>query len=71
MVNWPTVSRPKDMGMGSLGVLDLEKLSRALRLCLLWKEWIEEDKAWVGMEVSCNEMDRFLFNASTIVNHQK
>ena len=57
--------------MGGLGVLDLDKLSRVLRLRWLWQEWTEESKAWAGMEVSCNEMDRFLFNASTTVNHQK
>ena len=53
--------------MGGLGVLDLDKLGRALRLRWLWHEWTEEAKAWVGMEVPCNETDRFLFNASTIV----
>ena len=50
-----------------LGVLDLDKLSRVLRLRWLWQEWTEESKAWAGMEVPCNETDRFLFNASTIV----
>ena len=30
MVNWPTVSKPKDMG--GLGVIDLDKFGRALRV---------------------------------------
>ena len=30
LVNWPTINRPKDMG--GLGVLDLDKFGRALRV---------------------------------------
>ncbi|KAJ1262159.1 hypothetical protein BS78_09G086300 [Paspalum vaginatum] len=65
LVNWPTVSRPKDLG--GLGVLDLDKFGCALRLHWLWKEWTDNSKPWGGMQVPCNRMDRLLFQASTSV----
>jgi hypothetical protein len=34
LINWPTVSTPKELG--SLGILGLEWLARALRLRWLW-----------------------------------
>jgi len=34
MVNWPTMSKPKDMG--GLGVTDLDKFGKALRVRWLW-----------------------------------
>jgi hypothetical protein len=65
LVNWPTVNRPKDLG--GLGVLDLDKFGRALRLRWLWREWSTDNKPWSGLEVSCPKMDCLLFNASTTV----
>ncbi|KAJ1263036.1 hypothetical protein BS78_09G153900 [Paspalum vaginatum] len=65
LVNWPTVSRPKELG--GLGVLDLDKFSRALRLRWLWQEWTNDEKPWAGLQVPCNNADNLLFHASTIV----
>jgi len=65
LVNWPTVTRPKDLG--GLGIPDLNKFSRALRLRWLWQDWVDTSKPWAGMELPCNDLDRALFNASTRV----
>ncbi|WVZ92634.1 hypothetical protein U9M48_038683, partial [Paspalum notatum var. saurae] len=65
LVNWPTVSRPKDLG--GLGVLDLDKFSRALRLRWLWQEWTNDEKPWAGLQVPCNKEDNLLFQAFTRV----
>jgi hypothetical protein len=65
LVNWKTVARPKDLG--GLGVLDLEKFGRALRLRWLWQEWTDSSKPWEGLQVPCNKLDRLLFQASTTV----
>lgn len=65
LVKWENVKKPKKVG--GLGVLDLDFFSRALRLRWLWFQWFEPDRPWVGMEVPCNETDKQLFRASTIV----
>jgi hypothetical protein len=65
LVNWPMVTRPKDLG--GLGVPDLERFSHALRLRWLWQEWTEDSKPWLGMDLPCNDIDRFLFNSSTTI----
>ena len=57
--------RPK--GLGGLGILDLEKFARALRLRWLWFEWVASDKPWVGLETPNDKTDRDLFNAATSV----
>jgi mannosylglycoprotein endo-beta-mannosidase len=65
LVRWSKVMRPKCMG--GLGVLDLERFSRALRLRWLWYEWVEPERPWVGTEVPCSDLDRQLFRISTVV----
>jgi hypothetical protein len=57
---------PKDIG--DLGMIDLDKFSRAFRLCWLWQEWMAEEKPWASFEAPCNEVDRSLFNNSTTVS---
>jgi hypothetical protein len=64
-VNWQKVCRPKELD--GLGVLDMEKFSRALRLRWLWYEWTAPEKPWVGTETPNDASDRDLFNAATRV----
>ena len=45
LVNWPTVCMPKDLG--DMGVPDLERFGRALRLRWLWQEWTYDFNPWV------------------------
>jgi hypothetical protein len=65
LVNWPTMCKPKELG--GMGVPDLERFRRALRLIWLWQEWVDDSKPWVGTEVPCNNTDRLHFNSSTTV----
>jgi len=65
LVAWPLVCKPK--ALGGLGVLNLDKFGRALRLRWLWKEWMRDDHPWKGFETPCNRVDRLLFSASTTV----
>jgi hypothetical protein len=64
-VNWKIVCRPKDKG--GLGILDLEKIARALRLRWPWLLWKDPSKAWIGSENPCNEADMKFFYAATII----
>jgi hypothetical protein len=52
---------------GGLGILDLERFTRALRLRWLWYKWKQPERAWSNLEVPCDKADRDLFNASTTV----
>nr|AAX95130.1 retrotransposon protein, putative, unclassified [Oryza sativa Japonica Group]ABG22397.1 retrotransposon protein, putative, unclassified [Oryza sativa Japonica Group] len=65
LVNWQTVCKPKILG--GLGILDLERFSRALRLRWLWLGWKDENKPWAGMSVPCDDTDKRLFQAATTI----
>jgi len=62
-VNWTKTTLLKECG--GLGILDLERFARALRLRWLWHEWASPYKSWIGIEVPCDETDRLLFAACT------
>jgi hypothetical protein len=63
LVNWKTVCRPKHMG--GLGMPDLERSGRALRLRWPWLQWTDPDRVWTGSKLPCNSADMNLFRAST------
>ena len=66
LINWPTTCLPKEKG--GIGIMDLERFTRALRLRWLWFKWKQKERAWTNLEVPCNKTDHELFNASTVVN---
>jgi hypothetical protein len=43
LINWPTTCLPKEKG--GLGISDLERFARALRLRWLWFQWKQKDRA--------------------------
>jgi hypothetical protein len=64
-VNWTAVCRPTYLG--GLGILNMDKFGRALRLRWPWLAWTSPDKPWVGMENPCNDDDMELFHSLTKV----
>jgi hypothetical protein len=65
-VNWTAVCRPTYLG--GLGILNMDKFARALRLRWPWLAWTSPEKPWVGMEDPCNKEDLELFASLTKVN---
>ena len=65
LVNWPLTCLPKDKG--GLGVLDLDRFARGLRLRWPWLRWKSKDRAWAVLKLPCDKTDEDLFNASTTV----
>jgi hypothetical protein len=63
MVNWKRVQRPKSMG--GLGILDLTKFNRALRLHWRWYKWNNRSKPWSDMIIDTNTVEAALFEACT------
>lgn len=63
LVNWNTVCKPKELG--GLGILNLEKISRALWLRWLWFGWKDDDKHWANMNTPYDKLDKAVFQAST------
>ncbi|KAI4981082.1 hypothetical protein ZWY2020_021567 [Hordeum vulgare] len=53
--------------LGGLGILELYKFARALRLHWLWFAWVDPLRAWVGLETPCNDDDMELFFAATTI----
>jgi hypothetical protein len=65
LVNWSTCMRPKYLGR--LGIKDLEKFSRALRLRWLWHGWDHLDRPWKHLIKITNQTDMQLFFTSTAI----
>jgi hypothetical protein len=51
--------------MGGLGILDLTKFNRALRLQWTWYKWNNRSKPWSDMHVDMNSMEAALFETCT------
>jgi hypothetical protein len=64
-VAWTAVAKPEEFG--GLGIIDLDKFSRALRLRWLWFQWTKPERPWNGSELPVNADDVALFNAATTV----
>jgi len=64
-VTWTKVSMP--ISIRGLGVVDLERFSRAMRLRWLWFSWDDKDRPWKGMELPVDKLDMDLFNTATKV----
>ncbi|WVZ77668.1 LOW QUALITY PROTEIN: hypothetical protein U9M48_025509, partial [Paspalum notatum var. saurae] len=64
-VYWTKTAWPKSLG--GLGILDLERFGRPLRLRWLWFKWIDPGRPWVGTSPPCDSFDEALFRASTVV----
>lgn len=55
LINWPMTCLPKTKG--GLGILDLERFTRALRLRWLWFQWKQKQRAWNRLDVPCDKAD--------------
>ena len=64
-INWTKYGMPKENG--GLGILNLERFARALRLRWLWHEWVSPGKVWVGTKNPCDDTDGLLFTACTTI----
>lgn len=65
LVRWTTICSPKEFG--GLGVLDLDKFGRALRLRWEWLRWARPDKPWAAVSSPLNDYDLCLFAAVTTI----
>jgi hypothetical protein len=65
LVNWQVCTRPRKLG--GLGIKDLDKFGRALRLRWLWHNWDQVDKPWKHLIKVFDHSDRQLFFSSTLI----
>jgi hypothetical protein len=63
LVSWQIYTRPKKYG--GLGIKDLEKFGKALRLRWLWFHWDTKERSWKHLLKIRDPIDRQLFFAST------
>ena len=66
LVNWQRVCRPTHLG--GLGILNLDKFGRALRLRWMWHSWNSPSKPWVGTPTPCDVTDQRLFAACSTIH---
>jgi hypothetical protein len=57
--------RPKELG--GLGFHDLKHFEWALRQRWLWYQWNDDSNSWQGLVLPCDEKDKSLFRASTLI----
>lgn len=62
---WTSVAKPVEYG--GLGIIELSRFSRALRIRWLWFRWSSPERPWNGSELSVDAEDMALFNAATAV----
>jgi hypothetical protein len=65
LVNWPTCIKPKYLG--GLGIKDIDKFSRALRLRWFWHSWDYADRQWKHLIKFQDPTDKVLFFNSTYI----
>jgi hypothetical protein len=65
LIKWDITCMPKELG--GLGFHDLKCFGRALRQSWLWYQWNDDSKPWQGLALPCDEKDKALFRASTLI----
>jgi hypothetical protein len=65
LVNWKTCISPKSLG--GLGIKNLVKFSKALRLRWLWHQWDPTEKPWKSLLKVFDPIDSQLFFNSTTI----
>jgi hypothetical protein len=65
LVKWKCCTRPRRLG--GLGIKDLDKFGRALRLRWLWHNWDIVDQPWKNLLKLQDKTDRAFFFASSVM----
>jgi hypothetical protein len=65
-VSWAQVCRPIDRG--GLGITDLERFGRSVRIHWLWYQWKHPKKPWCNSELPLDKIDETLFALATRVH---
>jgi hypothetical protein len=66
LVKWRICTRPRKWG--GLGIKDLDRFGRVLRLQWLWHNWDVIDRPWKNLIKFHDKTDKALFFASTVIN---